>query len=404
VVFAGGLASTPAAASDWERLLDNEYTKVSLDLRARVELAKVDGDESSQAYTIRPRLGIGTKPWHGLTAYVEGESTLAIDSHLYWDVASTPNGHSAIADPEVTELNQLFLRYENPALLGAHLTAGRQRLVLDDQRFIGNVGWRQNEQTFDAVWTKTSLGVEDLALGYGYLWEIHRIYGDKGDADTQDYDSDSHLLHLSYQGWDVGTLAVFAYLLDFENSPANSADSVGFRLTGEQPLGPFGPDWSLGYAGSYAFQSDAGDNPVSYSASYVAAEASLRHAGLGALSLGYELLGSDDGDAVFTTPLATLHKFDGFADTFLDNGGPNGLQDLYLTLAPSLPWQLQGQLILHRFWSDEGSEHLGDEVDVVVSRAFGDRVTVLTKGAWFDGTSDGPADRWRFWLELTFRY
>jgi hypothetical protein len=145
VVLAGGLASTPAAASDWERLLDNEYTKVSLDLRARVELAKVDGDESSQAYTIRPRLGIGTKPWHGLTAYVEGESTLAIDSHLYWDVASTPNGHSAIADPEVTELNQLFLRYENPALLGAHLTAGRQRLVLDDQRFIGNVGWRQNE-------------------------------------------------------------------------------------------------------------------------------------------------------------------------------------------------------------------------------------------------------------------
>ena len=45
---------------------------------------------------------------------------------------------------------------------------------------------------------------------------------------------------------------------------------------------------------------------------------------------GYELLGSDDGKVAFNTPLATKHKFNGWADKFL--GTPKeGLEDVYLT-------------------------------------------------------------------------
>ena len=51
---------------------------------------------------------------------------------------------------------------------------GRQRLLFDNQRWIGNVGWRQNEQTFDAL-ALDVLPAKDLALRYAYLDRVHRI-------------------------------------------------------------------------------------------------------------------------------------------------------------------------------------------------------------------------------------
>ena len=83
----------------------------------------------------------------------------------------------------------------------------------------------------------------------------------------------------------------------------------------------------------------------------------------------------------------------------------NGLQDLYVSLAPKLPWGLKGKLIYHHFWSDERTDSLADEVDLVLSRAINKYVTVLTKGAWFEGRSrSGRADRWRYWFEVTFKF
>ena len=327
-----------------ERWLDNEYFKVYLNLRARMELADFDGLSSSQAYTVRTRLGLGNKPWNGLSVYVEGENVFSFADGEYWDTVESPTGQSPIADPEETELNQLYLRYQNPDLLGLEFVGGRQRITLDDDRFVGNVGWRQNEQTFDAALVALS-PVDHFTATYAYLWDIRRIFGEN----SRDLDSQSHVINLSYHDQAPVDVVVFAYLLDFENSHqlegfarSMSSNSYGFRVTGKQAIS--GP-WSVSYAGSYAVQTDAGDNPVSYTAHYVAAEAGLGNGELGALAVGYELLGSDDGRARFVTPLATLHKFNGWADAFLDNGGPNGLQDLYLSVAPKLPRGLTGKVV-----------------------------------------------------------
>ena len=94
----------------------------------------------------------------------------------------------------------------------------------------------------------------------------------------------------------------------------------------------------------------------------------------------------------------------GFEDAFLGNGGAAGLQDLHLKLAPKLPWEMAGQVAYHEFWSDRGGHHLGREVDAVLERPLTQRLTALTKFAWFDGRSRGPADRWRFWFQLHFGY
>ena len=62
-------------ADRFQRALDNEWYKVSIDMRARIGLADFDGLRNSYAYTLRSRLGVGSKPWHGLSAFVEGEGT-----------------------------------------------------------------------------------------------------------------------------------------------------------------------------------------------------------------------------------------------------------------------------------------------------------------------------------------
>ncbi|MBW2242370.1 MAG: alginate export family protein [Deltaproteobacteria bacterium] len=390
-------AETPAG---WESWLDNEYFKVNLNVRARIELADFDGLDSSQAYTVRTRLGIGTKPFYGFSFYAEGENIFAINDDEYFDVVETPTGQAPIADPENTELNQLFARYQNKDALGLDLKVGRQRVILDDHRFVGNVGWRQNEQTYD-VGLITVSPVEHLSATYGYLWDIHRIFGDQGPAGLRDLDSQSHVVHFAYDGIEGMTIAAFAYLLDVDDAPGISSDSYGFRVTGKRALdGPL----SLNYAGSYAIQTDAASNPVNYTAHYVAAEGGLTHADVGSLAVGYELLSSDDGKARFVTPLATAHKFNGWADVFLNNGGVNGLQDLYVSIGPKLPWGLKGKLVYHHFWSHEDTNSLGDEVDILLKKPINDHVTLLTKAAYFDGTSKGPVDRWRYWLEVTFTY
>ncbi len=58
----------------------------------------------------------------------------------------------------------------------------------------------------------------------------------------------------------------------------------------------------------------------------------------------------------------------------------------------------------HEFWFADGGSHLGRELDGVWTRPFNDYLTGLFKFAWFDGTSKGPADRWRVWFQVNFGY
>ncbi len=390
--------------SNWRSALDNDWYKVSLDMRARLGLADIDGFRTSQAWTVRTRLGVGSKPWHGLSAFVEGEGTFSFARNAFFDgTGENKRRRSTISDPETLSLNRAFVRFHDPELLGLDAIGGRQRIIFDDARFIGNVGWRQNEQTFDAGFGSTSLGLDGLKARYGYLWHINRLWSDLGKDDTQDWDSRSHIVNVSYAAAPWLNVVGFAYILDFKNdAPGNSSNSYGFRLHGKHE---FDGVWQLGYAGSWAHQGDGANNTVDYDAHYGWVEVSAGHEKYLTLGSGYEVLGSDNGRARFVTPLATAHKFNGFADAFLDNGGVNGLRDFFLWVSPRLPMGLKGKLIYHRFWSDEQGRTLGDEFNAVFTRKFGSHMLALVKAAVFEGQSNsGRADRWRLTFELNFKY
>ena len=380
--------------------------KIHLDNNFRIELADTTGRNSSTAITNRLRLGYETKPFHGLSGFVEMENVSTPDQGNYW-VPATGDGtadRTVIADPPGTEINQAFGRF-NVASLGQtgislDLKAGRQRIKLDDDRFIGNVGWRQFEQTYDSVSVRTDFGVDDLSIFYAYVWGVQRIFG----PDGPNPDSDSHFMNLSYRIAPELQVTPFAYLLDFKNDdPLNSSNSFGVRLTGDlwrdaDDVDDMYADYEL----SYARQVDGGSNPVNYEADFFAAQLRVTKKSVGHLIAGYQLLGSDDGNFAFRFPLGTNHKFQGFDDLFLVT--PNtGLQDLYAGVGADLPRGVKAAFIFHQFWSDDVSTDLGSEYDMVASKALNAYWSVLVKAAFFDG-HNGQPDVSRVWLQTTFKF
>lgn len=375
----------------------------NLDLRLRFEnvhqesVGPAGRRGQGHAQTARLRLGYRTPSFEGFSGYAELEGGQSIDDETYNGVIEGDPSEGVIADPDFAEFNQAYAQFER---WGLRLRGGRQRIVLDDVRFIGDVGWRNDQQTYDAVSARYA-GLEDWTFFYAYLAQINRIFGDELDRD-----SDSHLINVSYDALPIGKLTGFAYLLDFRGD-ADLADgnTFGFRLQDTLPLNE---ELELGYVGSYARIVNAGPGEA-FEANYYILDLSLNHKPWDAtLGAAYEVLGSDDGGYGFQTPLATLHKWSGWADMFLSTPA-TGLRDFYVYGKKRLPWDINGTIVGHAFWAEDGHAWYGWELDAVLSKAITEHVTVLGKVAWFEGeTSAAPAappnDTVRFWLQADIRF
>lgn len=377
----GAFANTEAANVK-EALVDAD---IKLNLRLRYEDVSWDGLEDSDALTLRTRLSYTSGDYEGFGVMLEMDDVQAITDVDYRTAPNDPMnaGTAVIPDPEGTEVNQAYLSYRGFG--SSTLKYGRQRILLDNQRFVGGVGWRQNEQTYDSF-SLTNTALDDTTVFYAYLYNVNRIFGE--DNPIGDHKHESHLLNLNYAGWQAGSLSAYAYLLDNQSAAALSSDTYGARWAGK--IGE-----SATYTLEYARQSDAADNPVSYHADYLLAEAGMA---LGPVTLGagYELLGSDEGKAGFTTSLATLHKFQGWTDRFLTTPAA-GVEDIYLSAAGTLAG-VKLFTAYHQLASDYGSVDYGQELDVSAAKAFGP-VTVLVKYADYQADDFG-SDTQKFWVML----
>ena len=141
--------SIAAAADDYLPHIDEEYGKTLVNMRWRFEKVDQEGINNADAVTIRTRLGYQTPTFFGFSGLVEMENTIPFNSGTYTAPGVTSNNRAVIADPRNTELNRAQLSYTG--LSDNTFVLGRQRIILDNWRFIGNVGWRQNEQPFDSI-------------------------------------------------------------------------------------------------------------------------------------------------------------------------------------------------------------------------------------------------------------
>jgi hypothetical protein len=389
------LAATVVPAAEPTSIADAVARgKVSVNARLRYEGVEQSGLRDADALTLRTRLGYTTAAMQGWKAMLEAENVTAADGDSYSQAGINPGGagRAVVADPESTEINQAWLAFESGK---TQATLGRQRLVLDNARFIGDVGWRQNQQTFDALVVQDK-SFARTALTYAYLHQINRVFSDR--HAQGDWESASHVFNAAYSGLPGGTLTGYAYLLDFDNAAANACATYGASYTGSAALGG---DTKFLYRAEAAWQSDYASSPLNYSARYLGLEAGLAFKAV-ALSGGYELLG-EDNNVGFKTPLATLHAFNGWADLFLTTPAA-GLRDTYIKVSATLPEGFSLLAYYHRFTLDRTGTDAGDELDVQLSRKFGKSVTALAKFADFRRDTPAFPNVRKLWLQVEFAY
>jgi hypothetical protein len=379
----------PAAAAD--ALLDR-LTPIA-DLRYRYEYADESGKpQIGRAHTLRARAGFEIAASDRLTLLAEGEAVWHLGASHYDDTINGRSGFPVIADPETLELNRLQIAYAGDDV---QAVLGRQRINLDNQRFVGGSAFRQNEQTFDALRISYT-GVPKLTMDYAFVARVNRVFG-KRSAEGH-FDGSIHLIDVSYGDGGLGEIAAFAYLLDLDEAPDLSSATYGARLTGAFDVAE---RTVLAYRLVGAVQTPYADNPHDGSLGYLQAEARLTWRSL-SLTLGHERL-EGDGARGFSTPLGSLHGFQGFADMFTATPA-DGIADTYLRLGFDrfVNWQpvarVSAVLVWHDFDAERGGGSYGSEIDAELTLTLAEGFTLSAAYARFASDTPLYPDAERLWL------
>lgn len=413
LVTAIALGGTLCAADDLSLFSD---VKTSGQIRARYESAddKNNATKGAHAETTRISVGIDAKLFQvdGLSAKLEGTGVANFGMTDYNGGKGTDAAYDKILDPSQARITQAYIDYKSGGTL---LRAGRQIVNLDNQRFVGSVDWRQMPQSFDAV-TVINQSVKDLTLIGSYVYGINRITYQDNIISNKDeaYDTKSVILNGSYKIADALKLTAYGYLL------ASINNTYGVSATGNTALGGV----KLDYRAEYARQSDAtikrsSGADVAFKTGTPDADARYYNLDLGAdmngiqAGVNYEFLSGStgsDGKTAFSTPLATLHAFNGWADMFLttptgglvDKNGRIGYADKSL-----------GKLlaVYHTYGTDKamaGKSDLGSEWDLLYTRAVPGvkGLTGMLKAAYYKGgdVAGLTQDATKLWAQLDYRF
>ena len=395
------LAAAPFAAAEEAGSFAEAFSagKAGLNIRPRYEHVDIDGVAlKADAVTARLRLNFRTAEWKRLSAFAEYDYVFGILTDYNSGAGTSPDktDFPLVADPKGSDLNQLYLDYQMNE--ESKFRFGRQRIILDNQRFVGGVGWRQNEQTFDALtFTTKAIGRTDLSASY--IAYVRRIFGETVPAGKSNVDT--LLLNAKIALTDSWSLTPYYYYIDDKDIASFSTSTAGVRLTGGVKAG----EGKVNLVAEFATQSDVADNPVSYDAQYFNVGGTwVMDNGL-SLGHAYESLGGDAAElgAMFRTPLATLHAFQGWADKFVLTPS-EGINDLYATVKYKAgKWNLTG--VYHGFSSEAGSGDFGTEFDLSAGTKISENYGILFKGAFFSADSDSfYSDTSKFWIMFTANY
>lgn len=366
-----------------------------VDIRARLELVDETGPtETAVANTVRSRIGYRTAPWGGFSGLVELWDNRVVGPTRYRSSGADRLEYPVVADPEASGLNRAWLEYRAEGR--GWLRAGRQRIVRGDARFVGNVGFRQTEQRFDAV--SAQLAPHDrVEFFVAWLGGVQRIFGPQHpDPAARARDLMGWLAEASATAGPVDGVA-FAHLVEDLDVEAASYAHYGVRLASAHAAGGervLRPRVSVAHQAQWADSPDRGQW-------YTAASLALED-GAFAVAAGFEQLGAND-DGAFATPYATLHAHNGAADRFLATP-PDGLRDFHARLGYGHgPWKFAATA--HHFRAARGATAYGQEVDLVVSRPIVAGVAASAKLALYTADEDGGANPWehdttKFWFTL----
>lgn len=364
--------------------------KINLNTRVRYEVFDQENVPRRSGSNARIRMGYTTPSLEGFQAMIEGESIIALSHPSQW--------HPLDQAGRDSEWNQVWLRYQHGDF--GHVRLGRQIYTLDNHRFIGHVGWRQNIQTFDAITTELK-PTKATAINLFYIDRVQRVDGSRENLDGWG-------INVAHRWNDQFQSTVFYYRLEFDQRAAWSADTLGILLRAHQ-------NWDntrIQGVFSYAIQEDnsASLSPTGFSLDYWALDLSATQNGI-TFGAGMEIL-DGDGTNGFRTPLATVHQFNGFADVFLPIGGlSHGLRDFHIYIAGKIPVGngIQLRAVYHQFESHRDNTRLGKEYDLVASYTINKHLNLVTKYGNYRSRGPNPfnyghLDKKMFTAEINFNY
>ena len=408
LILAGGdivpvkpVVETQAVTQTAEAFTFFNHVKANGEIRPRYEFVNTNNAvKDASAFTNRLTLGVNADLFQvdGLSTYLE--ATNVAGSGNYWDLSNGDIGdkgvYNVVADPSQTRITQAYIDYAFGKTL---VRAGRQGVNLDNQRFIGTVNWRQMPQTYDAA-AVINNGVENLSLLAAYVWHVNTIF----DADTvkpvgDGFDTGTVLFHASYKMMNALILTGYAYMIE------DTHDTYGIAATGKFALGEHA---GLSYRAEYAKQKDPSfenlKSGTTADADYYNLEATLNMSGFLA-GARYEVLGTGNGgNAAFSTPLATLHGQNGWADIFL--GTPkDGLVDVNGMIGYKAKRFGVAKIVYHDFSSDKGNTNYGTETDVLyknkISAVKG--LSGMLKASFYNADAY-KVDTTKYWVMLDYKF
>ena len=375
--------------------------KLLLNVRPRYESVEQDGKrEDANAFTNRLLAGWRTLPFHGFSLTAEVINVSRLGDQNYNDTPIASPRFPSVADPEITDFNQLYLDFTG--LPQTMIRLGRQSLKLDNTRFVGNVEFRQVMQVFHGIYLENK-SLPGIELDYGHFDRIRTVF-------AQQRQTDIDLLRAAWSFMPGSQVVGFAYFQDqpdtgqntgFKN---NSNDIAGLRLNGAVPLSG---EWTALYTGEVAQQ-----RPHAGGDSRIVATYSRLGGGIGwgkaFVRADYERLGSNHGQYAFQTPLGTNHLFQGWADQFLTTPA-NGIRDAWVSAGVTFH-DAAFYTEYHRFDADFGTAHYGREWDLGVSYSFLKQLLGKLEYANFmEGDVLGPAtarkrDTRKLWVTMIYNF
>ena len=366
-----------------------KQSEVSAQFRYRLEHVEQDNPlDNAIASTLRSRLTVTTGKFDNFSAVVQLDNVSLLGNDNYNSTYNGKTNYSVVADPKGTDINQALLNYQNKQ--GTSFSAGRQLINHANQRFLGGVGWRQNEQTLDGYRLQQSVGSE-LTLELGHYYNVNRIFGPKGTAADQHGSFNTFTAH--WQANADHKFLAFGYDFEFDNWTSRSSRTLGIDYQGKLAVLP-----QLSWHLSLAQQDDAHNATQAFSHNYHRISLNWALPGV-TVQAGQERL-AGDGQTAFQTPLATLHAFSGFADMFL-NTPDNGLRDNWLQLNTKVK-DVGLMLGYHQFDSDTGNAKYGDEWNAAASYSLNAQLSGVFKLAHYNADSFA-VDTTKIWLMLVYQ-
>ena len=373
--------STPVLAEENPSSIAEAFSEGTAKVSLRFRYENVDQDgfaDTAELSSVRFRFNFKTKEVNNFGAFIELDHVTDIWDTDYNSITNGNGAFPVIADPLYTEMNQAYISYSG--FENTTVKYGRQRINLDNQRFVGGVGWRMNEQTYDGV-SIVNTGIEDTKIVFASLYNVNTI------LDTNASNGRHTVINVAYDGIEAGKLTGYAYLLE------DISDTYGVRFNGSTKIDTM----QLGYQVEYASQET--DNAVDSESDYYLVEASLGNKSFTG-KIGYEVHTAANGIA-FQTPLGTNHAFNGWADKFLGIQG-DGLEDLYFGAVVPIAG-LKVKAFIHDFAAENSGRDFGTEFDLAIIKKIDDNYSVLFKYASYSA-DDFSADTDKLWIQLTANY